>query len=153
MLRISTLIMRASMISAVLIAVATAGILFAVANPKSVADRYCEAEGPQLTYAEGAQETTVIVAASAPACHLDLPAGTVYSVVLGRSEAISDQGPDLKIPVNADGSFSHVLPVDASELPSPMAVIVQAQPQTGECGESDSCAVRQWAVVIEPQDR
>ncbi|MFJ2145908.1 hypothetical protein ACIOTN_13740 [Glutamicibacter sp. NPDC087661] len=43
--------------------------------------------------------------------------------------------------------------MDASELPSPMAVIVQAQPQTGECGEYDSCAVRQWAVVIEPQDR
>ncbi|MGH3651847.1 hypothetical protein [Glutamicibacter sp.] len=153
MLRISTLIMKVSVISAVLIAVATAGILFAVANPNSVADKYCEAEGPQLIYDEGEQETTVIVAASAPACHLGLPAGTEYSVTLERGEAKSDQGPDLKIPVNADGSFSHELPVDASELPSPMTAIVEAQPQTAECEEANSCAVRQWSVVIEPRGR
>ncbi|MFJ5107790.1 MULTISPECIES: hypothetical protein [unclassified Glutamicibacter] len=88
-----------------------------------------------------------------PRIQLPIRTATVYSVILERGEAISDQGPDLKIPVNTDGSFSHVLPVVPNELPSPMAFIVQAQPQTGECGESDSCAVRQWAVVIEPQDR
>ena len=114
---VSSLIIRNSMISAVLVAVAATGILLVIATPKGAADKYCEAEQPQLIYEEGKQGIKATVMAMAPACQLDLPEGTEYSRSLGQGETVSGHSADLMIPVNSDGSFSHELPLDASDLP------------------------------------
>src|SRR5690606_24015945 len=144
MLKVSSLMIRISMIAAVLVAMATAGILLVVATPKSVADKYCEAEQPQLISEEGKQGIKATVMAMAPACQLDLPAGTEYSLTLGQGETVSGHSADLMIPVNSDGSFSHELPLDASDLPGPLTGLIEAESAGGECADFDSCAVRQW---------
>lgn len=153
MLKVSSLIIRISMISALLVATAAAGILLVVATPKSAADKYCEAEQPQLIYEEGKQGTKATVMAVAPACELDLPEGTEYSLTLAQDETVSGHRPDLMIPVNSDGSFSHELPLDASDLPGPLTGLIEMESSGGECTGFNSCAVRQWTVLIEPQDR
>lgn len=150
---VSSLIIRNSMISAVLVAVAATGILLVIATPKSAADKYCEAEQPQLIYEEGKQGTKATVTVVAPSCELDLPEGTEYPLALGPSETVSGHRADLMIPVNSNGSFSHELPLDASDLPGPLTGLIEMESSGGECAGFNSCAVRQWTVLIEQQDR